>query len=82
MINNDLLRRISTILNFNDEKILTVFELGQCSITTEQLSAFFKEKDESAYNVLADVQLASFLNGLIIEKRGEKDVLSAKQRKN
>ena len=73
MINNDLLRRISTTLNFNDEKIISVFELGHCSITAEQLSTFFKEKDDSAYNVLADVQLASFLNGLIIEKRGKKD---------
>lgn len=73
MINNDLLRRISTILNFNDEKILAVFELGQCLITAEQLSDFFKEKNDSAYNVLPDVELASFLNGLIIEKRGKKD---------
>lgn len=73
MINNDLLRRISTILNFNDEKILIVFELGQCSITAEQLSDFFKEKDESAYQEITDVQLASFLNGLIIDKRGKKD---------
>jgi len=73
MINNDLLRRISTIFNFNDEKILSVFKLGQCSISAEQLADFFKEKDDSAYQVLADVQLASFLNGLIIEKRGPKD---------
>lgn len=73
MINNDLLRRISTILNFNDEKILSVFTLGQCLITTEQLSAFFKEKDDSTYQVVADVELASFLNGLIIDKRGQKD---------
>tara|TARA_R110001583_G_scaffold62367_5_gene183499 strand:- start:1700 stop:2158 length:459 start_codon:yes stop_codon:yes gene_type:complete len=73
MINNDLLRRISTILNFNNEKILSVFSLGQCLITAEQLTAFFKEKDDSAYQELADVELASFLNGLIIDKRGQKD---------
>jgi len=73
MINNDLLRRISTILNFNDEKILTVFALGECDITQEQLTAFFKEKDDSAYQVLSDSELASFLNGLITEKRGATD---------
>ncbi len=73
MINNDLLRRISTIFDFNDEKILMVFKLGQCLISAEQLADFFKEKDDSAYQELADVQLASFLNGLIIEKRGPKD---------
>lgn len=73
MINNDLLRRISTILNFNNENILRVFSLGQCEITAEQLTTFFKEKDDVEYQVLADVQLASFLNGLIIEKRGQND---------
>jgi len=73
MINNDLLRRISTIFGFNDEKILSILELGQCLISSEQLTDFFKEKDDGAYQELADIQLASFLNGLIIEKRGKKD---------
>lgn len=73
MINNDILRRISTILNVNNETILSLFSLGQCVITLEQLSAFFKEKNDSEYQVLTDVELASFLNGLIIEKRGKSD---------
>lgn len=73
MINNDLLRRISKILNFNDEKILAIFELGQCPVTLEFLSDIFKEKDDGAYKALLDVQLASFLNGLITDKRGKKD---------
>ena len=71
MINNDLLRRISTIFDFNDEKILAVFKLGQGVITAEQLADTFKEKDDS--RPLLDVEFASFLNGLIIEKRGPKD---------
>jgi uncharacterized protein YehS (DUF1456 family) len=73
MINNDLLRRISTILDFNDEKILAVIKLGQGSITTEQLANIFKEKNDNNYKPLIDVEFASFLNGLIIEKRGPKD---------
>lgn len=73
MINNDLLRRISAIFDFNNEKILSVFELGQCAISAEQLADFYKEKDESTYKTLSDVEFASFLNGLIIEKRGQKD---------
>ena len=73
MINNDLLRRISTILGFNDEKILAVFKLGQGSITSEQLVNIFKEKNDSNYKALLDVEFASFLNGLIIEKRGPKE---------
>lgn len=73
MINNDLLRRISTIFGFNDEKILAVFKLGQGSMTAEQLANTFKEKNDSSYKPLLDVEFASFLNGLIIEKRGPKD---------
>ena len=73
MINNDLLRRISKLLNFDDKKILSVFELGQCSITHEQLTSFFVEKNEGDYQAIEDVEFASFLNGLIIDKRGKKD---------
>ena len=73
MINNDILRRVSTILNFTDEKTRAVFELGQCNISAEQLVNFYKEKNDSDYKEIADVELASFLNGLIIKKRGAGD---------
>jgi uncharacterized protein YehS (DUF1456 family) len=73
MINNDTLRRLCTILGFDNEKTLAVFSLGQCEVSSEKLSHFFKEKDEASYSELLDVELASFLNGLIIEKRGKKD---------
>jgi uncharacterized protein YehS (DUF1456 family) len=73
MINNDTLRRLCTILGFDNDKTLTVFSLGQCEITAEKLTHFFEEKDEATYIELLDVELASFLNGLIIEKRGKKD---------
>lgn len=73
MINNDILRRLSNVFDFNDEKIQAVFALNQCDITSEQLACIFKEKDDSDYQELTDVQLASFLNGLIVEKRGKQD---------
>ncbi|MFT5756825.1 MAG: hypothetical protein ACI9LM_001550 [Alteromonadaceae bacterium] len=73
MINNDILRRVSTILDFNDEKIQSVFLLSQCVISEEQLANFFKEKDEPSYVEILDYELASFLNGLIIDQRGPSD---------
>ncbi len=73
MINNDILRRISTTFDHSEEEILAVFELGQCSMTAEKLTHFFTEKDAADYKELLDVELASFLNGLIIDKRGPKD---------
>ncbi len=73
MINNDILRRIGTIFDLTDEQIRSVFALSQYEVSSEQLANFFKEKDDAAYQPLDDVELASFLNGLIIEKRGPSD---------
>ena len=73
MINNDILRRISTIFELTDEKIRTTFALSQCEISAEQLTNFFKEKDDTAYQEIEDVQFASFLNGLITAQRGPSD---------
>ena len=73
MINNDILRRISKIFAVNNEKLLTIFSLSQCDITAEQLDCIFKEKNDPQYKELLDIELASFLNGLIIEKRGKQD---------
>jgi len=73
MINNDILRRITTIFSFDDEKIQSVFVLGQYDIDAEKLANLFIEKDEATYTPLLDIELASFLNGLIIDKRGPSD---------
>jgi len=73
MINNDILRRLSAIFNFTDEKVLSIFELGQGQVSSEQLIQFYKEKNDEDYKEMSDAELASFLNGLIIEKRGPSD---------
>jgi uncharacterized protein YehS (DUF1456 family) len=73
MINNDILRRLSTLLDFDDEKTRAVFKLNACEILAEQLVCFYKEKDDETYVELLDVEFASFLNGLIVERRGAKE---------
>jgi uncharacterized protein YehS (DUF1456 family) len=73
MINNDILRRLSTLLDFDDEKTRAVFKLNACEISAEQLVCFYKEKDHETYVELLDVEFASFLNGLIVERRGAKE---------
>lgn len=73
MINNDLLRRVSTIFDFSSEQTLAVFKLGQSLITAEQLVDIYREKNDTRYKSLSDNEFASFLNGLIIEQRGPKD---------
>lgn len=73
MINNVILRRVSNIFDFNDDKICAVFKLGQCDLSAEQLAHVFIEKNDPAYKELLDVELAGFLNGLIVDKRGPSD---------
>jgi len=71
--NNDILRRIRYVFDFNDSKIISIFSLAGLEVTREEISDWMKKDDDAVYKSLSDVQLATFLNGLIVEKRGEKD---------
>ena len=73
MINNDILRRLSKIFNFDNAKLQTIFSSNHCELSNAQIECLFKEKDEADYQELSDEQFASFLNGLIDEKRGSQD---------
>ena len=73
MKNNDVLRRIRYIFNFNDSKMISLFDLGGIKVTRAEISNWLKKDDDPAYHDCKDVQLATFLNGLIIDKRGQKD---------
>jgi uncharacterized protein YehS (DUF1456 family) len=73
MTNNDILRRIRYIFDFNDSKMIAVFKLADYQVTREQISDWLKKDDAAAYKNCNDTQLAIFLNGLIIDKRGKKD---------
>ena len=73
MTNNDILRRIRYAFDFSDPKVIEIFELADLKITKEQILNWLKKDDDPDYEELTDIQLASFLNGLISEKRGKKD---------
>lgn len=73
MTNNDILRRIRYIFDFNDNKMIAVFGLADYVVTREQISDWLKKEDDPAYQPCSDTQLAIFLNGLIIDKRGKKE---------
>lgn len=73
MTNNDILRRIRYMFDFNDAKMISLFELTDTQVTREQISNWLKKEDDPAYQLCNDTQFASFLNGLIIEKRGKKE---------
>jgi uncharacterized protein YehS (DUF1456 family) len=71
--NNDVLRRIRYIFDFSDSKMIALFGFGDLKVTREQISDWLKKEDDPAYQNCTDKQLAIFLNGLIIDKRGKKD---------
>ena len=73
MNNNDVLRRIRYTFDFDDSKMMAVFELGGLEVTRAEISDWLKKDDDPDYQKCSDQQLAIFLNGLIVDKRGKKD---------
>jgi uncharacterized protein YehS (DUF1456 family) len=73
MNNNDVLRRTRYTFNFDDSKMMAVFGLGGLEVTRAKISDWLKKDDDPDYQQCSDQQLATFLNGLIIDKRGKKD---------
>lgn len=73
MTNNDILRRIRYIFNFNDSQMITVFRLADYQVTHEQISSWLKKDDDPVYEECSGTHLAVFLNGLINDKRGKKE---------
>jgi len=73
MTNNDVLRRIRYIFDYNDTEMVNIFNLAEYKTSREQISNWLKKDDDPDYKSLSDTQLAVFLNGLINHKRGKKD---------
>lgn len=73
MNNNDIIRRLRYSLNYDDKKIIEIFKSVEHDVSKEQISFWLLKEDDDGFVEMYDKELASFLNGLIIEKRGKKD---------
>ncbi|GGK72257.1 DUF1456 family protein [Amphritea balenae] len=73
MTNNDILRRLRYSFNYSDTKMIALFRHAEMAVTREQLKHWLKKDDDPEYVLLPDYEMATFLNGLIIEKRGRQD---------
>ncbi len=73
MTNNDVLRRVRYIFDFNDNKMIELFALAAEKVTREEVSRWLKKDEDENFQAMSDRQLAAFLNGLINAKRGKKD---------
>jgi uncharacterized protein YehS (DUF1456 family) len=73
MIRNDVIKKLRFILDFNDQKMLDTYALGEGKLTRSELSNWLKKDDDPAYVLCKDIELATFLNGLVNLKRGKRE---------
>jgi len=70
MTNNDILKRIRYALDLGDFSVLEMTKNGGKNITSLELNAFYRKEEEEGYKNCSNAILNSFLDGLIIKKRG------------
>jgi len=70
MTNNDILRRLRYALNINDLLVAQITSKSGRETSKEEVETWLKLEDNPGYAELSDSDLCSFLDGLIIEKRG------------
>ncbi len=70
--NNDILRRLRYCFDFSDAKMIDIFKQAECAVTREDVSNWLKKETEETFEPCSDRQLATFLNGMISDRRGKK----------
>ncbi|MDX1677183.1 DUF1456 family protein [Arsukibacterium sp.] len=73
MTNNDVLRRLRYAFEYNNSTMSDIMALGGQTPSREQMISWLSKDDDIEFSVMADSELAQFLNGLIVFKRGRKD---------
>lgn len=73
MTNNDILGRIRYLFNYSDSEVVALFKLANCDVEETDVIHWLKKEDDPLLVEMSDKELATFLNGLIIEKRGKKE---------
>ncbi|WP_133405853.1 DUF1456 family protein [Parashewanella tropica] len=70
MNNNDILRRLRFVLDYDDAKMLSIFARTEQTMTNVELHHLLRKEDDKQFVPCIDKVLCRFLDGLIIEKRG------------
>ena len=71
MINNDVLRSIRYALDLGDAKVVEIAKLAGGDLAQSDLASFLKKEDEEGFVECDDEVMLSFLDGLIIHRRGK-----------
>ena len=70
---NDCLRRVRYILDLDDKQVIALFAQADQRVIRAQVIAWMKKDDDPEYEEISDKMFATFLNGLINERRGRKE---------
>jgi uncharacterized protein YehS (DUF1456 family) len=81
MTNNDILRQLRYALNINDSTMIEIFKLADHEIGQSSATDLLKEEDEEGFALCSDDVLKYFLDGLILYKRGRREMRSGETRK-
>ena len=73
MTNNDILGRVRYLFDYNDSKMIALFKLANLDVERSEICNWLKKDIDPLFKELADKELSTFLNGLIIEKRGKRE---------
>ena len=82
MTNNDILRQLRYALNINDSTMIGIFKLADHEIEQSNLTGLLKKEDEEGFVNCGDDALRYFLDGLILHKRGRKEIKPGETRKS
>jgi uncharacterized protein YehS (DUF1456 family) len=70
--NNIVFRKLKIALNLKDEDILDIFDLVDMRLSKHELSAFFRNPNQSQYRPCKDQFLRNFLQGMQIKYHDSK----------
>ncbi len=73
MTNNDILRKVRFTFDITDDEMIGIFKKAGKQVSRSEISNWMKKDDDVAYVNLVDKNLAYFLNGFIILRRGKKE---------
>jgi len=73
MKNNTILKKISVAQNLRHFEMKEIFELGGLKLSSSKIKAFLAGPSNKNYEKISDEDFETFLNGMIVFSRGEKD---------